>query len=375
MLTAHGLTGTFFINSGNVGVDGYVTLAQLDTMARAGNEIGGHTLTHSDLTDLTLDEAERQVCNDRATLLGWGFPARSFAYPFSQSDPDLEKVVADCGYNSARSLGEVRPHLPDPHNPTNCSACSVAETLPPPDPYYTRAPREVNNDWTLDDLKGQVTDSFASGNGWVQLTFHRLCTTDCTDAVNIMPDSSSIATNQDVYDQFLTWLADQQAQGNLIVRTVGDVVGGPVQPPVRGTDTPLAPAGVNVVSNPGLKEIGADGLPVCWRPGGYGNNKAEFTLIPDAHNVSMAMRMVVHDYVDGDAKLIQTMDQGTCASTVTPGATYTLGAWYTSSAPTSLEVYYRLARVSGSTPPPVPRSPPPPPGAWPVGRCRRSLMG
>jgi peptidoglycan/xylan/chitin deacetylase (PgdA/CDA1 family) len=344
LLASHGLTGTFFINSVNVGVNGYVTLAQLDTMARAGNEIGGHTLTHPDLTDLPLDEAERQVCNDRVTLLGWGFPVRSFAYPFSQSNPDLERVIADCGYNSARGLGGLRPHLPDPRDPASCSACSVAEVVPPPDPYYTLAPREVNNDWTLDDLKGQVTDSLAFGEGWVPLTFHKLCTADCTGAVNVLPDSSFIATNQEVYDQFLTWLADQQATGNLIVRTVGDVVGGPVKPPVRGPDTPSAPAGVNEVSNPGLEEIGPDGLPGCWRPAGWGNNKAEVTPVPDARSGSTAMRVVVHDYVDGDAKVIQTMDQGTCASTVTPGATYTLGAWYTSTAPTALEVYYRLAR-------------------------------
>ena len=344
MLTAHGLAGTFFINSGTVGEYDHVTLAQLDTMARDGNEIGGHSLSHPDLIELTLDETKRQICTDRNTLLGWGFPVRNFAYPFGSSDPDVEKVVADCGYNSARSLGELRPHYPDPHNPVSCSACSVAETVPPPDPYYTRAPREVVNDWTLEDLKGQVTDSFAVGNGWMQLTFHKLCTTDCLSTANVLPDSSSIATRQDVFDQFLTWLADQQAHGTLIVRTVGDVIGGPVAPPVGAPNTPPAPAGVNVVVNPDLEQIGPDGVPVCWRYSHWGTNTSDFSLVLAAHSGVSAVRMTVHDYHDGDVKLIQTMDQGTCASTVTPGAVYTMSAWYEADVPTQFAVYYRLSR-------------------------------
>ena len=29
-----------------------------------------------------VDEIQRQVCEDRNTLLAWGFPVRNFAYPF-----------------------------------------------------------------------------------------------------------------------------------------------------------------------------------------------------------------------------------------------------------------------------------------------------
>ena len=56
----------------------------------------------------------------------------------------------------------------------------------------------------------------------MQLTFHGLCPTRLLRHHHRGPE----------FDAFLAWLADQQAQGNLIVRTVGDVIGGPVAGPV-----------------------------------------------------------------------------------------------------------------------------------------------
>ena len=58
----------------------------------------------------------------------------------------------------------------------------------------------------------------------------------------------------------------------------------------------------------------------------------------------MAERLVMRDYVDGDAKLMPTLDLGTCAIAVTPGQSYTIAASYTSTVPTSFSVQYRLAR-------------------------------
>ena len=53
-LAAHGMRGTFFINSGKVGSDPYydMTWTEVASVAAAGDEIGGHTLDHKDLTSL-----------------------------------------------------------------------------------------------------------------------------------------------------------------------------------------------------------------------------------------------------------------------------------------------------------------------------------
>jgi peptidoglycan/xylan/chitin deacetylase (PgdA/CDA1 family) len=339
MLTNHHLPGTFFINSGNIGKPGYLTMPQLDGIAAEGHEIGGHTVNHPDLVTDTTDEIARQICDDRETLLGWGFQVRNFAYPFSSASPDIEALAQRCGYNSARSLGELKTfHVPegwDMSDPANsCAACTWSETVPPQDPMYTRAPAQVRSNWMLADLQRQVTNategdgSPTSGDGgWVQLTFHGICPSDCSD----------ITTPAAEFDQFLSWLADQQAQGKLIVRTVGDVIGGPVAPPVSG------PPPTAVVVNPSL-EATQDDVPSCWMRAAYGNNKPEFSEVPTAHTGTVAERLVMRDYVDGDAKLIPTEDLGTCSIAVVPGQSYTIGAWYSSTVPTQFSVQYRITR-------------------------------
>jgi peptidoglycan/xylan/chitin deacetylase (PgdA/CDA1 family) len=334
IMAEHSLAGTFFVNSGTIGMSGHLSLPDLDTMAMQGHEIGGHTVTHPDLEELTADEARRQICDDRATLLGWGFSVRNFAFPFAAGSPEMEDEVRECGYNSARSLGELRTSRSKVGVPPelSCQLCDVTETVPPADPEYTRAPAEVDSDWTISDLEHQVSDAIAVG-GWLQLTFHGLCPTDC----------SQITTPQAVFEEFIAWLATQQAAGSVLVRTVGDVIGGPVQPPVTGPVVPPAPPQTNEVVNPGLEEH-TDGIPSCWMQAGFGENSADFSLVPTAHSRATASRVIVRDYVNGDAKLQQSTDLGTCAPAVLPGRTYTIQAWYTSTVPTSFSVQYRLAR-------------------------------
>src|SRR5262245_45206987 len=178
MLAQHGLRGTFFINSGTIDMPGYLTLPDLNAIASSGNEIGGHTVTHPQFSTLTNDEIRRQVCEDRNTLLGWGFPVRSFAYPFGYFTPEIEQIVADCGYNSARGLGGLKTIHPPAGGGYSCERCASAETTPPSNPMATKAPAQVRDDWTVDDLKNQV---MSSNGGWLQLTFHGICPSDRSD--------------------------------------------------------------------------------------------------------------------------------------------------------------------------------------------------
>jgi peptidoglycan/xylan/chitin deacetylase (PgdA/CDA1 family) len=73
ILHKHGLNGTFYINSGAVGTPNYFEQGDLKWLASLGHEIGGHSVSHPDLTTLPADEARQQVCADRVTLAGWGF--------------------------------------------------------------------------------------------------------------------------------------------------------------------------------------------------------------------------------------------------------------------------------------------------------------
>src|SRR5215207_5456329 len=54
-MRAHGMQGTYYINSGLVGSSPYyMTWSQIRDLANGGQEVGGHTLNHTDLTSVSL---------------------------------------------------------------------------------------------------------------------------------------------------------------------------------------------------------------------------------------------------------------------------------------------------------------------------------
>ena len=325
-LTSNGLRGTFYVPSGLVGAPDYMTVANLNTLAAGGHEIGGHTVTHPDLTTLPADEAARQVCNDRVNLTDWGFQVTSFAYPFAASTAATEQIVADCGYNSARGLGDIESRF-------GCAGCGFSEQTPPANPYYTRALDMVDSTWTLQDLQDAVTNAENNGGGWVQFTFHHVC--DGCDPLSVSPA---------LFDQFTTWLAAREATNNTVVRTVHEVIGGTVAPATPGPVVEPPAPGENAVKNPSLETPGSTSLPQCWFAGGYGVNTPTFTTTTTAAEARTGTKAEVVDvtgYVSGDAKLLPTFDLGGCSPTVVPGHTYSLRAWYKSTAVTQFVVYYR----------------------------------
>src|SRR5215510_12174240 len=63
LLAARGMRATFYIVSSFVGRDsGHLTADDLRQFAADGHEIGGHTVTHADLTTLSSASATREVC-------------------------------------------------------------------------------------------------------------------------------------------------------------------------------------------------------------------------------------------------------------------------------------------------------------------------
>jgi peptidoglycan/xylan/chitin deacetylase (PgdA/CDA1 family) len=149
------MRGTFYVVSGLVGDDGYMSWSQVRGLAAGGNEIAGHTVLHAKLTTVDASEAQREVCNDRSNLISQGFSPQNFAYPNGATNTVIEGIVEDCGYNSARGVGGL--YSPPP---SDCSSgCPVAETPAPRDRYAIRTPDPVNPSTTLDGLKAEVQGS------------------------------------------------------------------------------------------------------------------------------------------------------------------------------------------------------------------------
>jgi peptidoglycan/xylan/chitin deacetylase (PgdA/CDA1 family) len=329
LLNSHGMKGTFYINSGRLNTAGYMTKQSVQQLATDGHEIGGHTIGHSDLATLSADDQKRAVCNDRVTLLNLGLAVRNFAYPFGSSNASAEQAVADCGYNSARTVGGVK-------SPGSCNGCPLAETTPPGGLYSTITPDSVKTTTTLTDLKKYVTNAEQSGGGWVALVIHHVCD-GCGDSYAISPATLGA---------FLDWLAPRSASGTRVA-TVDEVIGGGTKPGVPGPALPPPPDG-NLVQNPSLESAAANGTPTCFQLGGYGTNTFSWARVTDAHTGTYAEKVTVTALTSGDRKLVTKQDDSTtCTVPTQPGHTYNLSAWFKGTWDAGVEVrmviYYRNA--------------------------------
>jgi peptidoglycan/xylan/chitin deacetylase (PgdA/CDA1 family) len=325
LLQQYGMTGTFYTISGYIGVNpGYMTLPDLQALYNAGNEIGGHTVLHPDLTQISADEATREICDSRNTLLSWGFPVTDFAYPYGDYNSQVEQIVQQCGYNSARSDSDNK-------SPYGCqTGCPLADTIPPADPYAFQAPASIQDYWSLADIESLVTEAERAG-GWQPIIFHHICDNDC-DPYSVTPA---------IFGAFLAWLQNQP----VAVENVSQVIGGTVGPPVAAPAVPPAPPGTNAVVNPSLEtpdQYNA-GLPSCWTASGASANGTTFAETSSAHSGSVAESITVSSYSSGDAKLLIKQDLGACAPSAVPGDTYLASAWYQSTVPTRFVIYYRDA--------------------------------
>ena len=213
-LRDHGMRATFYANSGEVPEEPgqwRMTWDLLHELAAAGNEIGGHSLNHPDLTTLDATELRRQVCDDRANLANQGFAPVSFSYPFVASNPAVEAMVKECGYTSARHMGGIK-------SPTSCFYCPNAESIPPAAPFHLRTVDLTDSLLTLATLQARVVQAERNGGGWVVMALHDICAGDAP----CDPDSPSLSLA--TFEQFLDWLGPRAAGGTL-VKTVREVMG------------------------------------------------------------------------------------------------------------------------------------------------------
>lgn len=335
-----GMDATFYITSGWIDQPGYLGRADLVSLDDRGHEIGGHTVNHQDLSPLGDTEARRQVCDNRKTLQDWGFSPRSFAYPFASHSAATRSIVQQCGYDTGRSLGDVR-------SPDSCDDCDPAASLPATDPYELAVPDQVESSWSLSDLQRQVRQAQRGGGGWVVLTLHRVCSDIGSPSC---PASQSITPAR--FQAFAAWLRLQtlnpfaKTRVATVESTHQAALGSsypPYQPALAQPDAEPAPPGVNAVTNPSLEEVDATtGTARCFEQAGWGTREVTWGDGP-ARTGSKGASVTITRYESGDAKLMPRMDLGTCSPSVVPGRSYDLGVWYTATGVTQYALYYRTS--------------------------------
>jgi hypothetical protein len=241
-LAARGMHATFYVNSDRLDIPGRMTTAQLHQLEDAGNEIGGHTIDHPDLPTIeraSPDEARRQICDDRSTLLNKGLHVVNFAYPFGRDIVDgqpgvLWQMVKDCGYASGRDIGGLFPQSACTGSDCpafTCNNCPYSEDLPAANQYAIRSPDSVKVNTDMTTFENLISQAESRG-GWVPVVFHHIC-----DQCNIQSITAP------AFNQFLDFLAQERDAGRIVIRTIQDVIGGPLNPPVVGPPFPTpAPA-------------------------------------------------------------------------------------------------------------------------------------
>jgi len=243
ILAAHKMHATFYLNSGHIGQPGFMTWKQVHDLASDGNEIAGHTVLHLNLRDVDPEEAQREICDDRAALFDQGYEVTDFAYPFGAFDHTVAGLAESCGYESARTTSHF---------------AGSAESIPPAQAYAIGI---GNGTPALSAMEAAVRAAIPTG-GWVPILLHGVC-----------DGCSPLAISKSDLTAFLDFLVDQEARG-LVVKTVAQVVGGSAKPAVAGPAAPPPPKGSNGLKNPSLEEdANGDAQPDCWTGGHTGNNR------------------------------------------------------------------------------------------------------
>jgi peptidoglycan/xylan/chitin deacetylase (PgdA/CDA1 family) len=336
ILEAHGLRGTFYVNSprlhegsANAGTSQFFGVADALALQARGHELGGHTLSHPSLTALPEAERAREIVADRAQLLALGLQARSFAYPLGDveaDDPSLGRSVLEIarssGYTSARDT-----------NGFPLGSCEPGpESVPPRDAFLVSSIRSVNDappatreePTPPPDSAATLLDwmdrTAACGGGWLPLIFHHL-RADCSSAE--APGSFCFDYAQ------LEQVAGALAQGarcpegapcyRIEVAPVSAVIGsGELAPPIE----------VFALRNPSLERTLASGATECFQvtQGDQGNAVFERSALASTGVASQRIRIAEPFVAAAEVRIAR--DFGACAPFTAPGRTYDLAVQY-----------------------------------------------
>lgn len=100
------MRATFYIPSSYPVGGRLVTWEQLDEMLKAGMEIGSHTRSHVDLTDIGAEALRDEVLISKWVLEDkLGITVHSISYPFGNYNNNVISAVREAGYTAAVALG------------------------------------------------------------------------------------------------------------------------------------------------------------------------------------------------------------------------------------------------------------------------------
>lgn len=94
LLQKYDFIGTFYIIRNYVGRSEYMNQNQIDELAKAGMEIGSHSLTHPNLASLDDESQEKQISESKQG-------ATTFCYPAGKYNDATIRIIEERGYTTA----------------------------------------------------------------------------------------------------------------------------------------------------------------------------------------------------------------------------------------------------------------------------------
>ncbi len=114
ILRRHGFTATFFVITGKVGTEGYMTWEQLKEMDAAGMTIGSHTVSHPDLTGVGVERLDKELNESCEEILRRvGTAPTAFCYPSGAFNGTVIEAVERAGYHAAVTTKPGKEAKPD----------------------------------------------------------------------------------------------------------------------------------------------------------------------------------------------------------------------------------------------------------------------
>lgn len=96
-----GFGGTFYVTTGFLGKQGYLSASQLKELHRSGFEIGCHSMTHAYLTDLNDKDLHREVAEAKTELEQiLGTPVHHFSCPGGRFSSRVQQAAREAGYQT-----------------------------------------------------------------------------------------------------------------------------------------------------------------------------------------------------------------------------------------------------------------------------------
>jgi len=197
LMEEYGITGTFYIRTDRIGVSGYMSSAQLQTLASSGNEIGSHSHTHTSFTLLSQAEIQNECSYSKQILESYGLNVTNFAYPNGLTNDYIDSIVSNY-YQSGRTA-YVGPYVMSvPTSQFRVSGFSA----------------ETGDSSALSLLKEMVDDVYAA-NGWAIIFFH-----------NIIPHvyTEPYTTSAEDFESFLNYTVSKGVQTLPVNKVVGNTL-------------------------------------------------------------------------------------------------------------------------------------------------------